>query len=125
MEIENKNSVDYEIEKRRQHERTNRGWGGLILVGVGSVLIAHKSGVQFPEWFFTWQMIAILAGFYMGIKSRFQDWGWLIPVIVGVVFLGDYFIEDFSVRQYMWPIIIIAIGLLMMVTPRRHACKRW
>jgi hypothetical protein len=108
------------------NEPSGRVLGGLVVVAVGSVLLARVMGVELPEWLFTWQMIVIAVGIYIGAKHNFRDAGWLIPVAVGVVFLSDRFIEGFTVREYMWPIIIIAIGLSMILkTKRARACRRW
>lgn len=109
-------------------DRSGRAFGGIVIVAIGTLLLARKAGVELPSWLFTWQMLVIAIGFYIGARHRFRDWGWLIPVIVGVVFLSDEFIEGISIGQFMWPAIIIVFGLLMIFRPRRnrdHACKRW
>jgi predicted membrane protein len=105
---------------KRQRKQTGRILGGIVIVAAGAVLFAHKAGVVFPEWLFTWPMIVITAGIYMGAKRSFRDFQWLIPIAIGALFLADRFIEGFSMGHFMWPIIIIAIGLSMMFRPRHH-----
>lgn len=119
-------TTEYTIEAKdakRQRKQTGRILGGIIIVAAGGVLFAHKAGVDFPEWLFTWPMIVITAGIYMGARRSFRDFQWLIPVAIGALFLADRFIEGFSFGHFMWPIIVIAIGLSMMLRPRhKHDC---
>lgn len=109
-------------ERHYRHQRSNRVAAGLILLAVGVVLAARQAGAALPEWLFTWQMIVIVVGIYIGIKERFRDLGWLIIVAVGATFLADRFIDSFTLRDYMWPIIIIAIGLTVMYSRRGKNC---
>ena len=104
------------------HERTGKVLGGAVVVAVGSILLARQAGVEFPEWFFTWQMLVITIGVFVGAKNGFRDWGWLIPVTIGAVFLAGEFVEGFSVRNY-WPIIIIVIGFSMIFNSNRTKRK--
>lgn len=107
-----------------------RAWAGLIIVGVGAALLAKKAGADLPPWIFTWQMLLIAIGFFIGAKHNFRHWGWIMPVAIGLVFLTDEFIEDISIGQFFWPVIIIIVGLMMIFKPKRkrnrdEAWKRW
>jgi hypothetical protein len=121
--MENTNTNFPETEKWNRRERNKRVAGGIVLLAVGGLLLAREAGAVLPEWLFTWQMIVIAVGLYIGLKSGFRDLGWLIPVTVGVVFLADRFVEGFSPWPYLWPIVIIAAGLSMII--RRRSCSRW
>ncbi|HEY9044717.1 MAG TPA: hypothetical protein VIN08_02430, partial [Ohtaekwangia sp.] len=90
--MENKTCKNWE-----NPDRTGRVLAGSVILGVGGVLLASKMGFEFPEWIFTWQMLVITAGIYIGAKHRFRSFGWLIPVAVGVIFLVDRFNDNFSV----------------------------
>jgi uncharacterized membrane protein YfcA len=92
--------------------------GGLVVIIVGGVLLANQLGVEFPEWFFTWQMLIIAIGVFSGAKNSFRDWSWLIPVSVGVVLLAHDFVDGFSLHE-AWPVIIIVIGLSMIFNSTR------
>lgn len=87
---------------------------GTVLLIVGSVLFADRIGANIPHWVFSWPMIVIAVGIFFGAKERFRDWGWLIPVAVGVVFLVNYEVEGWSFRT-LWPVIVIAVGLSMIL----------
>lgn len=102
-------------------ERHDRFWTGLALLIVGSVLLADKMGVDFPDWLFNWPSLLILIGLVSGFKSRFQNFSWLIMVIVGGIFLADRIDDSLNFREYVWPVAILAVGLLFIMRPR----KRW
>ena len=96
--------------------------GGLVLVAIGSLLLARQMGVHLPHWLFSWEMIPIGIGLFIGARQSFRLGGWLIPIFIGVAFLIQDEILDFDMRQYFWPIAIISIGLFMILRPRRG---RW
>jgi predicted membrane protein len=92
---------------------------------VGSLLLARKSGVDIPHWLLDWPMILIVIGLFIGVRHRFHSPAWIILVGIGTFFMADHFIEDFSFRQYLWPIIIITIGIMMIFKPRRKYSDEW
>lgn len=116
METQTSNTTD----NRKTDKFSDSKLAGIFLLGIGGVLLADSAGADLPNWLFTWQMIAIVAGLYIGVKHRFRDFGWLMPVGVGVIFLANEFVEGFSIGQFFWPIIIIAFGLTMILSRRHH-----
>ena len=103
--------------ERRYRRRGNNVWVGLLILAIGSVFLAREMGVILPDWLFTWPMIVIAAGLFIGITNKFRDFGWLIMVAVGVFFLADDVVADFSFRRYVWPLTIIIIGLVVIMLP--------
>jgi len=95
-----------------------RALGGLIVVAVGVVLLAKQVGVDFPYWFFSWPMLLITIGLYLGFRHSFRNLGWLFPTAIGAVFLINDIVPELELKQYLWPIIIIVIGLVMIFRPR-------
>jgi predicted membrane protein len=109
----------------RVRTQNDRIWTGLILVIVGGALLVQRSGVDLPDWLFTWPMILILIGLISGVKHGFRNPSWLIFVAVGVFFLADDIITDLNLKPYFWPIVIIGVGLLFILRPRRKfSCTR-
>ncbi len=100
--------------------RHNRGRAiaGLIVVIVGALLLAKQVGAEMPYWLFTWPMVLIAVGLYIGFRHNFRNPGWMIPTGIGLVFLLEHLVPDVQLRQYIWPIVIIAIGLFMIIRPR-------
>lgn len=104
---------------------SGRMLAGLVLVIVGSLALAHEMGVYFPRWFFSWEMILIAFGIFTGARHQFRSWGWLIPIVIGGAFLLDDVFPYLELRHFIWPTIIITIGLVMILRPRRSSGRFW
>ncbi len=102
-------------------ERNDRFWTGLAFIAVGAVLLLQKMGAGLPSWVFTWPMILILAGIITGFKHKFKNLSWLIMVGIGTFFLWDEVMIDVNLKPYFWPVIIMGIGLMFVLRPR----KKW
>lgn len=87
---------------------------GLIVITAGVLLLLKKTGVMIPNWLFSWQMLLIGIGLYLGFKHQFKNHAWWIVLSIGLVFLIDRFIVGISIHQFFWPVLIIAIGLVMV-----------
>ncbi len=120
-----------ETKYSREHEKVKTGntlsgrvLGGLVLILFGSLLLAHEMGVYFPRWFFSWEMLLIAFGLFMGARHSFRSWGWLVPILIGGAFLADDWFPELGFRHFIWPAIIIGIGLVMILRPRSTK-KNW
>lgn len=104
--------------EERFHSRLSRrrenATGGVILLIIGSFLLARQMGVQLPGWLFTWPMIPIVVGVFVGIKTRFRDFGWILLIGVGVFFLLEK-MQAWSLKDYILPMTIIGVGLAIVV----------
>ena len=116
-------SNKWEARFERNHTQLGRILAGFVLIGIGVVLFLERMGYFFPSWVFSWKMLLIAIGVFVGAKHTFKGFGWLIPIIIGVLFLFDDFFPGFAIRAFIWPIIITIIGLLMIFRPKRH--DRW
>lgn len=105
--------------QRRNRFLSNNRWTGLLFLLIGGVLLLRQTGFPLPNWLFTWEMILITVGLFIGVRHGFKDFSWLIMVLVGFVFLSDDIWPGIQLRQYAVPIIIIALGLLFILSPRR------
>jgi predicted membrane protein len=110
----------------KNRRRDNNLLGGLLLLVVGTVLLVRQTGsLGDHKWLFTWPMILVVVGLFVGLKHRFRDFGWLILISIGIFFLFDMqsfrtqFGVDSSFRNYVWPVVIITGGLLLIFRPRR------
>lgn len=126
MDTENKSITPTPQQSSSPQEGSNisgRAFGGIIVVIVGSLLLADKVGADIPGWLLSWPMIPIAVGLFIGARHKFRDWGWVIPVLVGLVFLTGQIIEG-PTDRFVWPVVVIAIGLMMIFRPRRRR-ERW
>jgi len=102
-----------------QNDSSGRVLAGLILLAVGALLIVRKMGFDFPDWIFSWQMLLIAIGAFVGAKNSFRIGGWLVPIFIGVLFLFGDWIPELNIRPYLWPIVLIVIGGIMIATAGR------
>lgn len=98
---------------------SGRVLAGIIVIAVGTALLVRNLDLGFPDWIFSWPMILIAVGLFIGAKHSFRNPVWIIPTIFGVGFLINNEFHYFGFSQYFWPILIICIGLIMVVKNRR------
>lgn len=110
--------------QRRRLLRNNNRWVGLLLLVVGAVLLLRQTGYPVPYWIFSWQMILILVGLFIGIRHGFKDFSWLIMIIIGFIFLSDDIWPGVRIKQYAIPVVVISVGLLFFLSPRRMCSGR-
>src|SRR5689334_16564146 len=98
-------------------------WTGLFLLLIGGVSLVKSFGAPLPPWVFSWQMLLIVIGLFIGFRRGFDHGGWMVPILIGLVFmLNDYFLDG-SLRHHVWPLVLIAIGIFFIIRPRRR--YRW
>jgi predicted membrane protein len=94
----------------------NSLWVGLIVIAIGTLLLLDRLDFDLiPYWLISWKTLLIAIGVAIGISKKFQGVSWLVLIGIGSLFL----IEDipgieFEVRRYVFPIIVISIGLLIL-----------
>ena len=88
---------------------------GLAFLVVGSLLMMREVGVDMPSWLFRWEMILVVVGIGIGFKSKFRDFGWIAVTGVGLFFLGDDMFPDWDASRFIFPAIILAVGLFIIL----------
>lgn len=112
--------MDNRHQPTKQHSSTGRVWAGIIIVGIGAILLAGRLGFDwlFPYWLFNWHnmwpMILIVAGLIIGGNSNFRNPPSYILLGLGA-FLLLRNITDFDIGAFIWPAIIIGIGLWLLM----------
>ncbi|HLK29845.1 MAG TPA: DUF5668 domain-containing protein [Puia sp.] len=107
-----------------QHRRDGRILAGLFVLVIGAVFLMRELSFPFfPSWIFTWPMILIAVGIYSGLKHNFRSGGWLIPIVIGGVFLFDEMNFGYDLHRFIVPAIIIGVGLMMILRPKRN--RNW
>lgn len=113
------NEIDNMIEESRNGKR----FLGIVFITGGILLMMQKTGTDIPSWVFSWPMILIVAGFYIGFKHRFKNHSWWIVTLIGGLFLTDHFFPEISLGQFIWPLAFIAFGLLLFFSRKDKAWK--
>ena len=104
--------------KRTRH-RDGRSFTGAILLLIGFILLASKMGAPIPHWVLSWEVFLIVLGVFIGVKHRFRNPFWLVLVFLGTASLIDDAYPLMNLRNYIWPIAIMLIGVLFIIKPKR------
>jgi len=113
------NDIQEDIHKRVRRGGKSRIWLPLALVCIGGLLFLRAFGVPLPEWIFDWPVLLIAIGIFSGLTHAFRGPGWLIMILVGTFFLMDHLIPGIDVHRFIWPAAIIAVGLIMLIRPKK------
>lgn len=130
MEPYNKNQGTPTPEKKEHPAagewRRGRTWAGLVIVAIGTIWIAREVGADIPRWVTSGPMLLVALGVFIGARSNFRNWVWMIPVGVGFALIADrYWFFEFSIKEFIWPAVIIIIGLVMIFRPKRKNEGEW
>jgi predicted membrane protein len=98
---------------------------GLFIIGVGVLFFLKQTGFNlFPYWIFSWPMILIAIGFFVGIKNNFRGGGWVVLLVLGSFFLLDDVLKMYHLRPYLVPAILVGIGIMLIVRPQNNMYGR-
>ena len=129
MEI-NKENIKETIDNSTENIQKEYGWqknngngkifSGLILIGIGLLFLAREMGAFIPYWIFSWPVLLIVIGLYIGVKHQFQKASGIILILVGAAFLVKDLIPEINISNYLWPIVLIILGLYTILKPKRN-----
>ncbi|HMH22360.1 MAG TPA: DUF5668 domain-containing protein [Puia sp.] len=114
-------------EDRRPGKGHGRLWAGLILLLVGGVLLLDQMGFPFPDWLFSWHVLLVVIGVFLGFRHNFRGGAWLIMILVGGFYLMQDYFPDLPIHRYIWPAVLIGVGLLFITRPHHKPFggQRW
>lgn len=104
-----------------------RAWSvlaGLVVVLAGCALFLQKMGYPIPWWLFTWPMVLIALGAFILLKSGFRQFGPFFLIAIGALFLCQEVFVGFQIERFIWPAVIILIGL-GFIFGRHRKCNHW
>jgi predicted membrane protein len=104
-------------EDRRPVRRYGRVWAGLFLLLVGGVLLLDQMGFPFPDWLFSWHVLLIVVGLFLGFRHNFRGGAWIIMIMVGAFYLVQDYYPELPVHRFIWPAVLIGVGLLFILRP--------
>jgi predicted membrane protein len=116
------------IEERWGHRRSKHGrlWTGLLLLIIGGLLLLKTANiVVFPSWFFTTPVLLMAIGLFIGLKHGFRGPVWFILILIGGILLADRIDPTMDLHRFMWPLILMGIGLVFILRPKRRRCGDW
>jgi predicted membrane protein len=99
----------------------SRLFAGLFVIAIGVLFFLKQSGFAiFPYWLFTWPMILIIIGLFIGVKHGFRGAGWIVMLIIGSFFLLDDVLDMYSLRRYLVPAILVGVGIMIIARPKKN-----
>lgn len=112
------------MDKQRHPTRngTNQGrmWAGIIILSIGAILLAGRLGIDWIvphelfSWRYMWPTMFIVIGLIIGANSNYRN-----PVAVFFLIFGGFFllknVFHFDIGAFLWPGIIIGIGLWLLL----------
>jgi len=99
------------------HSKHSRVWTGVFILLIGVAALLRSAYPQYFDWLFTWEMLLIALGLFIGVRHNFRGIAWFILILIGGVFLLNEFYDAFTFR-YIWPLVLIVIGLFIIMKPR-------
>jgi hypothetical protein len=121
--METQNTPTTQDDRNSRH-RQRSPLGGVVLVIIGSALLARQLDLGLPHWIFSLPMIPIAIGTYIGAKQNFRFGGWIVPILIGGAFILEEEFYAYDIKDYIWPIAIIGIGLFMIIRPRKRGWEK-
>lgn len=97
-----------------------RVWAGLFLLLVGGVLLLDQMGFPLPDWLFSWHILLIALGVFIGLRHNFRGAGWIILIAVGGIYTIQDYNPDYHLHRFIWPGALILVGLIIILRPGRH-----
>ena len=104
------------IENQNVHHYNSRTVVGAIILVIGSLLLIGQFDLV-PDWLFSWPLILIGVGMYLGIKNHFSKPIATILIVLGAAFLTTENIDNAD--RVVWPVAIIAVGTWMVLRNRK------
>lgn len=102
-----------------QEFHDKREWFGIFIIIVGLIWLAKAFMVSYPVWLYSWQTLMIGAGLTIGLSSGFRNKSAYIVILIGLTFFArDYIFPDRNLGPYIWPLIVIAIGVIFLLKKR-------
>ncbi|MBW0118580.1 LiaF transmembrane domain-containing protein [Pseudonocardia abyssalis] len=97
-----------------------RVWMGIVLIGLGVVGLLGAAGVidagtVTARW---WPLVVIGLGLAAMVAQRSPSFGPLVVTTIGVALLAD--VQDWPLRDLLWPALLIVVGLLVLSGPARR-----
>lgn len=96
-------------------QRKSKMLGGIILIAFGTLFLLDRTGVDIPNWLYSWKMILIAVGIVSIYKHQYKEVFGYVMIFVGSVFLINDFKPDTIDSSLILPVVVIVIGAAMIL----------
>ncbi len=114
MDTQTTHSNQNDFMAKRPGSRNSQIYTGLFILVFGVGILLKRMGAPIPSFLFGWETILIAIGVFMGLKSGFKDISWLIPIVIGSVFLLNDIFPNMRFSNIALPVGLILIGLIVL-----------
>jgi len=94
----------------RKREQQSKILAGFLVIAFGTVFLLDRSGMDIPNWIYSWKMIIIAVGLVHLVKHNFRKLSGYVLIGVGAVFLINNFQPGTVDRGLIIPVVVIAVG---------------
>src|SRR5260370_210036 len=99
--------------------RGGRIGAGLLLLLIGGGVLLDKMNLPVPDFILNGHVLLIVVGFWIGLRHNFRGGGWLILMAVGGFFMIQDYYPDTHIHRFIWPGVLILVGLMVILRPSR------
>jgi predicted membrane protein len=120
--------MDNDINNIEHHNGPTKGKviAGIILLGIGATLLLKQFNYFFlPGWIFSFPMLLIILGAYVGAKNNFKNLSSFILIGIGAAFLLDDIFPHFDAASFFWPMAFIGFGIYLILRRKNHESDIW
>jgi predicted membrane protein len=103
----------------KKHSHRGGRFIGFFIIVLGLGMLARRMQLEWlPYWVFSWPVVLILLGIFLGIKHRFRKFLPVLMIGLGTIaLLHKFFILPENVHLYLWPGFIILTGIYLVFKP--------
>jgi predicted membrane protein len=98
----------------RKREQQSKILAGVLVIAFGTLFLLDRSGIDIPNWIYSWKMILIAVGVVSLIKHNFQKFWAYVLIGVGAVFLINEFQPNMIDRGLIVPVVVIGVGVTIL-----------
>jgi Domain of unknown function (DUF5668) len=112
------------IKRFQQNRQRSRRIFGIVVAVAGLAFLLRAMGLL-PniDLEFSWPVILIVIGLFIGLKKNFHSNAWWILIVIGAANLIPQFpLWGHSSAHFVWPVFVIVLGLAIAFRPRRDRC---
>ncbi len=103
--------IDTDYRRREQYSKI---LAGLLFIAFGTVFLLDVTGMNIPNWIYSWKMILIAIGLVTLIKHNFRKLSGYVMVGVGLVFLINEFKPHTIDSKLILPVVVIGVGATIL-----------
>jgi predicted membrane protein len=104
------------IDTQNKPQGNGKVLAGMVLLVVGGILLLKQFDyLEIPGWIWSWPTWVIIWALYSGARHNYRNSTWIILLFIGMLGILNYAIPVLHLYNFIWPIIIISIGLWMIL----------